>query len=180
MFRRLAGQVFLLSLVLALMVLNHAGDELPSRVASHYGADGTADGWMDRDAFVRLFALLVGGLSALWLVWAWLAPRLPAAALNLSHRDFWLAPERRAVTVRRFRDLMLAIGAVTNLFFCGLLQLTVVANRLPEPRLSAWFWVLTVVYLGFVAGWVVWWLRTWRANDEIGTISHQRSGRDRK
>ncbi len=162
MFLRPAGLVFLLSCVLSFMMLNHVSGALPERVASHFGAGGTADGWMTRDGFVRFFAWLVAGTSALFAALAWLSPRIPSGGGNLPDRDYWLAPERRPETNRRIRDYLLAMAAATNMLYLAMLQLTVVANAMQEPRLGSSFWVTMALYMGFVLAWTVRWLLAWR------------------
>jgi hypothetical protein len=162
MLRRPCGLVFLLSLVLAWMAVDRAGGELPARVASHFGTDGRADGWSERAAFLTLFGALIAGMSALLAGLAWMLPRLPVALVNLPHRDYWLASERRAVTWRRVQDLLLGIGAATNVFCVLVLHRTVVANRLPEPRLDGGFVVVIGAYALLVLGWGIWWALGWR------------------
>ena len=88
--------------------------QMPQRMASHFAADGSANGWQSRDAFFVLM-LLVTSTSA---IVGFLAPRQIAAKanarINLPHRDYWLAPERREQT-------MGYISAMMAWFACGIL-----------------------------------------------------------
>ena len=158
MFLRPAGLVFLLSCVLAFMMLNHVSGQLPERVASHFGAGGAADGWMTRGGYLRTFAWIVAGTSALFAACAWFTPRIPSGGVNLPERDYWLAPERRGQTNRRIQDYLLGMAAATNVLYLAMLQLTVVANAMAEPRLGPAFWVTMAVYMGFVLVWTVRWV----------------------
>ena len=74
-------------LALALAVQQHA--TLPEKVATHFGANGQANGWMSRDTHS---AFQIGTTVFLAAVFAGLAlfmPRLPDRHINLPHRDYW-------------------------------------------------------------------------------------------
>lgn len=106
--------LYFLLLALGLLRWAHVYPQLPERLASHFTADGTPNGWQPKQAFFVLSCVVVG-MSALV---AFLAPRLiasrPAEKINLPHKDYWLAPERREDTMRFFRAQMVWFG-------CGLL-----------------------------------------------------------
>ncbi len=88
--------------------------QMPHRMASHFAADGRANGWQSRESFF-LVMLLVTGLSG---VVGFLVPRQIAAQsdarINLPNKSYWLAPERRAETFR-------FLGTMMAWFSCGLL-----------------------------------------------------------
>jgi hypothetical protein len=68
---------------------------LPDRVASHFSAAGKPDGWVSRPAYA---ASLLAGAVAMAVVSAeplYLARFLSDSLINIPHRDYWLAPERR-------------------------------------------------------------------------------------
>ena len=120
--------------------------ELPQRVASHFDASGVPDGWMGRDAFLLLcvgvavfVALLISGIG-------WLTPRLPNALINVPHKEYWLAPERRYATLRRMATMLAAIGIATLLLLLVVFHLTVRANRAEEVRLSGVTWIALAGY----------------------------------
>jgi uncharacterized membrane protein len=97
-----------------LLMMAYYYPQMPRRMASHFAADGRANGWQSREAFFVLM-LLVASMSA---IVAFLAPQQIAARsnarINLPHRDYWLAPERREQTMR-------FISAAMAWFGCGIL-----------------------------------------------------------
>ncbi|HET7108215.1 MAG TPA: DUF1648 domain-containing protein [Candidatus Acidoferrum sp.] len=97
-----------------LLMMAYYYPQMPQRMASHFAADGSANGWQSRDAFFGLM-FLVSSTSA---IVGFLAPRQIAAKanarINLPHRDYWLAPERREQTMRY-------ISAMMAWFACGIL-----------------------------------------------------------
>src|SRR5690242_12009536 len=86
---------FLTGLAFAVLFILISSRELPPIVASHFGADGVANGFMSRYAYVS-FMLAVTVVTPLLVV---LLPRIlreiSPNLLNLPHREHWLAPERR-------------------------------------------------------------------------------------
>ncbi|HKE00149.1 MAG TPA: DUF1648 domain-containing protein [Planctomycetota bacterium] len=122
--------------------LLQARSELPSRVASHFGADGHADGWMSRDAFVSVSIGVLAFLGALFLGLAYGIPLLPISLINIPHREYWLATERRRATLDAVTKMLLAMGVVTTALLCGVFKLTIDANLETEPRLDGTEWSL--------------------------------------
>jgi Protein of unknown function (DUF1648) len=123
-----------------------ARNDLPSRVASHFQADGRADGWMGRDAFIAVAIGVLAFLGALFLGLAYGIPRLPTTLLNIPHREYWLASERRAATLDAVTKMMLAMGVVTTALLYGVFKLTILANREAEPRLDGTEWSLLAAF----------------------------------
>ena len=128
---------------------------LPLRVASHFGANGVADGWMSRGAFgvtyvgtVVLMVVLFGGISAL-------VRRLPVGLINLPHREYWLAPPRREETLRRLDVDMGWMGLGTIVLLIVTFQLCLEANRNGTFRLSNAIWGVLAVYLVAMTAWLV-------------------------
>lgn len=122
---------------------------LPERVATHFDLSGQPNGWMSRSthlAFIAGFGLVM----PLVVVGVCFALRFaPESSINIPHRKFWLAPERRAETISFvFRhSLWLACGTVA--FVTGVHLLVVQANsqipaQLPLAPILAWAGCLIV------------------------------------
>jgi len=140
---------------MAAQILYYA-PRLPERLASHFDIAGNPDGWSSKGAFFAIFAVGMLVVAFVFLGIALLIPRLPHSLINLPRKDYWLAPERRRETwdfiARRLIEFTFAI----QVFFVGILQLSIQANLTSEgPRLAAGFWILLGVFLGFTAVWLV-------------------------
>jgi len=133
-----------------LLMMAYYYPQMPERMASHFAADGRANGWQSREAFFALM-LMVTSTSA---IVGFLAPRQIAARsnarINLPHRDYWLAPERREETMR-------IISATMAWFACGILFvlisgtfLALQANLAPDRRFHSE--AMLVVLVGFLLG----------------------------
>jgi len=128
--------------------------DLPERVATHFGFNGQPDGWMSRRTYLAfeygfpaLIAGLFAGLSALVRV-------LPAWCINIPRKDYWLAPERRALTGRLLRDRLGWLLCLLTLFFGGLHVLIVQANRDAPPQLPMGGLLLLII--AFFVGLMIW------------------------
>jgi uncharacterized membrane protein len=133
-----------------LLMMAYYFPQMPQRMASHFAADGHANGWQSREAFFVLM-LLVFSTSA---VVCFLAPRQIAAnsnaRINLPHRDYWLALERRAETMRTISATMAWFGCgILFVLLCGTL-LAMQANLAPDHRFNSE--AMIVVLGGFLVG----------------------------
>jgi uncharacterized membrane protein len=147
---RLPRFLYAFLILVCLLMMAHYYPQMPERMASHFAADGRANGWQSRGAFFVLM-ILVCSTSA---VVCFLAPRQIAARanarINLPHRDYWLAPERREETMR-------FISATMGWFACGILFvlisgtfLALQANLAPDRRFHSE--AMLVVLGGFLFG----------------------------
>jgi uncharacterized membrane protein len=109
---------------------------LPERVATHFNAQGQPDGWMSRSSHLA-FTTLFGFAFPLFLVTLFYVIRfLPPQGLNIPHRDYWLAPERRLETFDYlFGHSMWLAGATLGLLL-GIQFLIVQANTQGRAHLS--------------------------------------------
>jgi len=103
-------------------------DDLPLRLATHFNLEGRPNGWMSRDGFVEFSigfctlmpAFIVGVMS----MTGW----IPVSFVNLPHRDYWLAPERRKATSALLLRYALWFACMNVLFITGVHWMVVQAN----------------------------------------------------
>lgn len=113
----------LLSVLLVLMLLaalvqtarHHA--TLPEQVATHFDVHGQPDDWMSRDAHAAFQAGLAIFIATVFGGMARFINRLPARFINVPHREYWFAPERRAASLQAVAALLNTIGCATLGFF---------------------------------------------------------------
>lgn len=141
----------------ALVLATTAG--LPPLVASHFAADGRANGWMSREAYAWMMALM--SLVTPYAVWgaaAWLPRRWPRL-VNIPFRDYWLAPERREATLARLGRMGLWMGLLSAALIAGIHVEVVLANRrVPPAAGDGMLWVLGPFVVAIVAlvVWTAW------------------------
>ena len=128
---------------------------LPDRTATHFNGAGQADGWMSRSEhllFMGAFGLLFP-LSMIGIFWS--IRFLPKQLVNIPHRDYWLADERRAESTAYLGWHSIWFGALMLTFVIGLHWLIVLSNQL-QPASLPFVWLMMVLgpFLLGVAGWV--------------------------
>ena len=145
-------QVIFLVLVLGAVaqgLWQHA--HLPARVASHFDGAGRANGWMSRDAMLGWQLGTVLFIAALFEGIVALQPLLPAEFVNLPHRDYWLAPERRAATDAWISSLLRATGGLLMVFFMALFhsvyRVNLTGDRILTPNPG---WLAAAVTLSVI------------------------------
>ena len=130
----LAG--FVTALIVALVVVPLSAMLMPPLVASHFAADGAADSVMPRGAYIALMTGLTVAMPLLMVTSVGWGTRRPSAGLRLPHKDYWLAPERRAESIAWLRSHMMRFGIVLVAFLVSVHGLVVRANLLHPPRLE--------------------------------------------
>jgi len=152
--QRLSHLLFAACLVVAVAFIAATTGAMPDRVASHFGANNLANGWMTRDGY-RTFMLAFATLLPLVVVGSvgWL-PRCAPGAINLPNRGHWLDPKRRDATLASLASYASWLGCLISLFIASIHYLVLEANRASPPQMPAQlFWTLLV---GFLAGIVLW------------------------
>ncbi len=136
---------------------------LPDRVATHFRADGTPNGWMPRDDALHFYAAIVIGTNLLLLVITAFIGVIPPSLVNIPNRDHWLAPERREETTAKLAVRMGVFSLGLSAFLIAVFQLTFEAAITTPPALPAGSLPLyTVAFFVFLGGWVAWLVRTFR------------------
>ena len=89
------------------------------------------------------------------------AGKIPVSFVNLPHRDYWLAPERRRVALAILLRYSLWLASMTVLFITGIHRLIVQANQPGQaPHLSGLGIALVAgIFLAGTGVWVVLLLR---------------------
>ena len=127
------------------MVATYA--RLPERMASHFGANGVANGWMTRDGYFWFMVGIVTFVSLTMLAAFGSIRFLPNSLINIPRRDYWLASERRDETAGAMMRYGLWMIGLNSLFFLAIHLLVVAANATQPARLSNDVWWLLVAFL---------------------------------
>jgi len=148
--------LFTVFLITGAVLIAATTGRLPPQVASHFGAAGTPNGWMDRGAYL---AFMLGFAVAMPL-----AVVLPLSVLsrrhvdriNLPHRDYWLAPPRREATLRYLGAHACLLGALLVALVVGVHFTLLEANAAQPPRLPGpLFGTLVALFPVAMAAWVL-------------------------
>jgi len=131
---------FLAYTVCAILFIVLTGLAMPSLVASHFGANGVANGYMSRAAYLMFMVVFIIGLPIVMVFITRHAMTRNNARINLPNRDFWLSPERRTETINFLRTGVLKFGFLLTTFLCYVHWLVVRANEAQPVHLDeSWF-----------------------------------------
>jgi uncharacterized membrane protein len=145
---------------LFLICLSWSAGELPDRVATHFGARGQPNAWMSRSSHL-LFTTVLGLAFPLSIVVIGFALRFaPSTVINIPHREYWLAPERRGETLAFLFRHTLWFASMAVGFVIAINLLIIHSNHQNPVRLST---PLLLTLLGcFLAGVAIWAVRALR------------------
>ena len=141
--------------VLLTVFVIRSSEQFPARVATHFDASGSADGWMTRQDHARFIVGFATGTLVVLGGFFYVVRFLPEGFWNIPNRGFHLSPENREAT----SNFMLASGlklAASVLVFFGVLQFLLLrANAKPVPKIDGFGLALaTCVLLGYLAVWL--------------------------
>ncbi len=129
---------------------------MPPDVASHFGASHAANGFMSRGAYLGFMLALGLGLPALIAGMIAFLPRVRPEAINIPHREYWLAPARRQQTIDALSASGAWFGALLTLFIAGVHYVVMEANRVTPPELPrGMFFALLTTFVVVLAFWIV-------------------------
>ena len=127
---------------------------LPAKVASHFGSDGSANGYMWHHTYLYFMLAFVVLLPLFFNFVASAVARLPVTMINIPNRDYWLAPERRGLVVDRLRRQMQMFSAMLVVFLCFVHWEVMRANQSMPPMLDNRRFMLGLGL--FMAALIVW------------------------
>lgn len=129
---------------------------MPSRIAVHFGPDGTANAWGSS----AQFALLTTCVHVLLFFAFQFSSRMiflfPPRLINLPHKEYWLSPENRAGAAKRIDGFMWRLGSAMFAFFLVLGLLTLKANM--EEGMIRLDLTVFLCALALLLLYTVWWV----------------------
>jgi hypothetical protein len=125
--------------------------ELPPVMASHFDAAGNPNGFLPRSAFFTIMALACGAAVVIPALAPLLLRHIPASAINIPHRDYWLAPERRTDSVARLTHWLAWFPVPLATLFALTTELVIDANVRHTALNSGVLWTGLALFLASLA-----------------------------
>lgn len=150
------GSVFGILVLVGLMQITYYAPLLPDLVASHFGYQGLANGWMSRAAFIIMHLAMIIFLVLMRMLS--IDFRLPQSAkyISLPHKDYWLTDDRREQTEAYIGRSFVRLSTVVLIFILVLMQLVFMANLIVPPRINEQaVWLLLILFMLYMLIWVV-------------------------
>ena len=141
-------------------------DQLPERVATHFNAAGEPNGWMSRADQLAFMAGFGMAFPLFMIGICWSVRFLPVWMINLPHKEYWLAKERRAESADYVFRHSIWLGCLGLGFVIGLHWATTFSNqRQPVALPLEWVLSITGLFLVGVGAWVICLYRRFRSPD---------------
>ena len=141
--------------VFAGVFIFYTSQYLPDKVASHFGINGQADGWMTRGGYLLFMISFMVGVSAFVSVVVGILPARFPHWTNVPHGDYWLAPERREESLRYLSAHGKRLGYLIVMMMLGMHYTILLANHTRPPALPVS--TFTSILIGFALA-LVWWI----------------------
>jgi uncharacterized membrane protein len=128
---------------------------LPDRMASHFGFSGAPNGWMAKPAFFVLYSIVIALAAVVEFLMSRSIAAVPAK-IRLPHKEYWLAPERRAQSLEFLKKHFAWYGCAFLLLQVYAMELVIHANLHKAARLpSGMILIAIAMFILFNVVWVV-------------------------
>jgi uncharacterized membrane protein len=134
---RLPRLLYLFLVLVCLLMMGYYYPQMPQRMASHFAADGSPNGWQPRESFFLLMFFVCASSAVVAFFAPWQIASRPNARINLLNRDYWLAPERREATMRHIASTMSWFGCALLFVLISGTFLALRANLAPDQRFNS-------------------------------------------
>lgn len=149
--------IYLLFIFFSLIQITLYYPRLPERVASHFGGDGTPNGYSTKGSFCFVYLILIILLPLVFIFGIpFLISKVPSSMINLPNKNYWLAPERREETISYINVQLTVMGYGLMVFLILIMELTFKANLKVTKSLSSGpFLFFLCAFIAFDLFWTV-------------------------
>ncbi len=141
---------------------------LPQKIATHFDFAGRPDGYMTLQNHQSFMTLSTIGFPLFMVFMIGVIPSWFPSLVNISHRDYWFAPERKSQTLDYLFRMACILGVLMVFFFVGLNVIIVLANNstpILMPKLP--LFIVMGLFLSCIILWVVMLFLRFRKVDHI-------------
>ena len=149
-----ARLLFIVLLVVGAILIGATTDQLPVRIASHFGVGGVPNGWMNRNFYLQFMLAFASLLPIVLVLSMGVLPRYWPNVINVPNRTYWLDPVRREGTLNYLAAHACWLGSLVVVFITAIHFLLIEANATQPPRLP--FSLFIVVLATFLIAMGLW------------------------
>ena len=142
-------------MVFAVVFIVYTTRYLPDSVATHFGANHQANGWMSRNGYLFFMLGFMIGISSFVSFVVGTLPRKFPRWTNMPNRDYWLSAERREESLGYLSAHGKRLGCLIVLMMLAMHYIILKANHAQPPTLP--LPVFMSVVLSFALA-VLWWV----------------------
>ena len=141
--------------VFALAFIVYTTRYLPDPVATHFGANNRANGWMTRNGYLAFMLGFLIGVPAFVSLVVGVLPRKFPQWTNVPNRDYWLAASRREESLSFLSAHGMRLACMIVMTMLGMHYTILVANHMQPPALPVP--VFSAILIGFALA-LLWWI----------------------
>lgn len=157
---------FLVLMILSIYFVISSSANLPPQMASHFNAEGIANGFMSKESYTYTMLAVVVGVPGLLALMPLVLGKLPTSLINIPHREYWLAPENRAATFQTLKVWMGVLACFHLIFLSYVHWLVVQANEQQPPAMPAPdLYLGLIIFLVLIGIWSMLLLRQFKLSD---------------
>jgi len=146
--------------VFALVFVIYTTQYLPDIVATHFGSDNRANGWMTRMGYLTFMSGFLIGVPAFVSFVVAVIPRKYPQWTNVPNRDYWLTAERREESLIFLSAHGMRLGCLIVMMMLGMHYTILLANHTQPPALPVP--VFSSLLIGFALALLWWTVRLYR------------------
>jgi uncharacterized membrane protein len=128
---------------------------LPIRVASHFGLDGMADGWMMKGEYALAMVAVAAAWTVIMLLFDFLVYILPVTTLNVPNAAYWKQPENQPTLRRKTSSFLCELGIYVIVLLAFVNYSVLQANKKNPPRLDEYENIAIIIFFVLIALWLV-------------------------
>ena len=128
---------------------------LPDTVATHFGANHQANGWMGRNGYLLFMLGFMIGISTFVSFVVGTLPRKFPQWTNVPNRDYWLSAEQREESLNYLNAHGKRLGCLIVMMMLALHYIILKANHVQPPTLPVS--TFSSVLFSFVLA-LIWWI----------------------
>jgi uncharacterized membrane protein len=130
--------------------------QMPDRMAVHFGALGSSDGWSSKGEFFLIAGLMLGLNILVFALLPWVTQGFRVKKLSVPRSEHWLAAGNIDEFYEYFREKMAWFGIANTVFGSVVMQMVFSANQRPGTELDGGlFTAFLVAYFVFVIIWLL-------------------------
>ena len=135
--QRPAFMFFAVAVVASTAFVIATGQDLPARVASHFGFGGAADRYLSRETYVLVIASITALVPIVTVAVAAITARVRPGGACRRHRAFWSRPENRDAAIAWCTSRSMVLGGMVAIFLAAVHALVLRANEVQPAHLPS-------------------------------------------
>lgn len=133
---RLPHSIFFTLVALAAVQLFYYAPRIPEILGSHFARGGFVNGWQTKAAFFSTELAMIVLATVVAFGIPSIVAAVPVSLINLPHKEYWLAPERRENTLAYIRVWSAWFGCGLLAFLLFVMELAFRANLHTPPQFN--------------------------------------------